>query len=179
VVVSLKLLSYNENQITQRYNNMNIGQVIAQNITDLLSISGEQLKAVHARAAERGIHLNYPMLAKLGSTRSEAPKNPSLETLDKVVEVLRTIPGQEGLQHWMLLCEGFFKGQKSEFANLVTEDYMREFVDEFLFALTTMKVLELENSQFEQMKNVAKFCYMKKLNITSTKNEDLKQAGNN
>jgi|GEM_PF-4708354 len=144
---------------------MRTGQVIAQNITDLLSLSGEQLKSVHGRAAERGININYPMIAKLGSLKSEAPKNPSLETLDRVVEVLRTIPGQETLEHWMLLKEGYFRGGNPASSNQITESFMKDFVDELLFAITTMKIIPLTEDQYNNVKNVAKFCYMKKLNL--------------
>lgn len=154
---------------------MRTGQVIAQNITDLLNLSGEQLKSVHGRAAERGININYPMIAKLGSLKSEAPKNPSLETLDKVVEVLRAIPGQEKLEHWMLLKEKYFRGGDSASENLITEAFMKDFVDELLFAITTMKIIPLTEEQYNNVKNVAKFCYMKKLNLDKQEN-DVKNA---
>lgn len=155
---------------------MRIGQVIAQNITDLLSASGEQLKTVHGRAAERGININYPMIAKLGSLKSEAPKNPSLETLDKVVEVLRTIPGHENLEHWMLMKEGYFRGGNSVAGNQITESFMKDFVDELLFAITTMRIMPISEDQYNNLKNVAKFCYMKKLNLDKPESENKSAA---
>lgn len=156
---------------------MSIGQIIAQNITDLLSTSNEQLKSVHARAAEAGLHINYPMLAKLGSIKSEAPKNPSVETLDKVVDVLRMIPGQEKLQPWMLLCEGYFRDKKPVESQQASEQFMVEYLDEFLFAITTMKILPLDGDTYEKLKNVGTFCYKNKLKLNTKSPESNVKTG--
>jgi len=145
---------------------MDIGQVIAQNITDLLAAANEQIKNVHAKAAEKGVIFNYTMLTKLGSVKSESLKNPSIETLEKAAEVLKFANGFSGLQTWMLLCPGYFKNGQKASDSEVNEEFMKEFVEEFLFAVTTMKVLQLDESKYESLKNVATFCYMKKLGNT-------------
>jgi hypothetical protein len=142
---------------------MDIGQVIAQNITDLLAAANEQIKNVHARAAENGVSFNYTMLTKLGSVKSTSLKNPSIETLEKAAEVLKFANGFSELQPWMLLCPGFFRTGVPRNDNQISEAFMNEVIEEFLFAVTTMKVLHLDETQYESLKNVAKFCFMKKV----------------
>lgn len=133
-------------------------KILAQNLTDLINKSGRQLIDIHSQAQQAGILFNYPQLTKLSSIKSESVKNPTIETLEKVVEIFRTTV-EPDLEMWMLLKEGYFSGQASP--ETVDPKLLEQYLNEFLFALTTMKVVALTKEQYEGALNVGRFCSLK------------------
>lgn len=147
--------------------NLDSRKVLSQNITDLVNKSGRQLIEIHASAQEAGINFNYPQLTKLASVKSESSKNPTIETLEKLVEIFRCTIAPD-LEMWMLLKEGFFGEQAA--TQPVNVKIMDNYLNEFLFALTTMKVVSFTKEQYEAALNVGKFCYLKFTDHTSSSN---------
>jgi hypothetical protein len=133
-------------------------KILAQNLSDLINKSGRQLIDIHAQAQQAGILFNYPQLTKLSSTKSESAKNPTLETLEKVVEIFRTTVAPD-LEMWMLLKEGYFSGHATP--ETVDPKLLEQYLNEFLFALTTMKVVGFTKEQYESALNVGRFCSLK------------------
>ena len=138
--------------------NLDSRKVLSQNITDLVNKSGRQLIDIHASAQQAGISFNYPQLTKLASVKSESSKNPTIETLEKLVEIFRCTISPD-LEMWMLLKEGYFSGQVV--TEVINPKIMDDYLNEFLFALTTMKVVSFSKEQYETALNVGKFCYLK------------------
>lgn len=133
-------------------------KILAQNLTDLINKSGRQLIDIHAQAQQAGIVFNYPQLTKLSSIKSESVKNPTIETLEKVVEIFRATVAPD-LEMWMLLKEGYFSSAPAP--QILDPKLLEQYVNEFLFALTTMKVVGFTKEQYENALNVGKFCSMK------------------
>lgn len=133
-------------------------KILAQNLTDLINKSGRQLIDIHAQAQQAGIVFNYPQLTKLSSIKSESVKNPTIETLEKVVEIFRATVAPD-LEMWMLLKEGYFSSTPAP--QILDPKLLEQYVNEFLFALTTMKVVGFTKEQYENALNIGKFCSMK------------------
>lgn len=133
-------------------------KILAQNLTDLINKSGRQLIDIHAQALQAGIQFNYPQLTKLSSIKSESVKNPTIETLEKVVDIFRATV-EPNLEMWMLLKEGHFSSATAP--AILDPKLLEQYVNEFLFALTTMKVVSLTKEQYENALNIGKFCSMK------------------
>lgn len=112
-----------------------------------------------------GITFNYPQLTKLASVKSESSKNPTIETLEKVVEIFRSTIAPD-LEMWMLLKEGYFGNKQT--TDILDAKIMDNYLNEFLFALTTMKVVSFSKEQYETALNVGKFCYLKLVGTPST-----------
>ena len=147
--------------------NLDSRKVLSQNITDLVSKSGRQLIDIHASAQKAGINFNYPQLTKLASVKSESTKNPTIETLEKLVEIFRSTIAPD-LEMWMLLKEGYFSSHVAPEA--INPKILDNYLNEFLFALTTMKVVSFSKEQYEAALNVGKFCYLKFTEGSTTAN---------
>lgn len=79
-------------------------------------------------------------------------------TLEKVVEIFRATVAPD-LEMWMLLKEGYFSSAPAQ--EILAPKLLEQYVNEFLFALTTMKVVGFTKEQYENALNVGKFCSMK------------------
>lgn len=91
-------------------------------------------------------------------------QNPSMEKSEQIVEVLQLIPGYEWIEYWMFMVPDYFKRYQTDILkeHQFSQQYFEGFVSELLTTAHRFQILQLEQKQFEQVAELAKYIYQKK-----------------
>ena len=91
-------------------------------------------------------------------------QNPSMEKSEQIVEVLRLIPGYDWIEYWMFMVPGYFKTYNNNILKerQFSQEYFEGFISELMATAHRFQILQLEQKQFEQVAELAKYIYQKK-----------------
>lgn len=133
--------------------------VFAANMVKVLGKSKVKELIRHAGAAGISIDYTYVMEVRKGD------RNPSLEKSEQIVEVLRLLPGYDWIEHWMFFIPNYFECYQGNVLQQgrITPTQFDDMIAELLVTACRLKFLEVDEQQFEQMKELASYIYQKRI----------------
>jgi hypothetical protein len=145
--------------------------IFADNMTTVLGDSNVKELVRQARATGIAIDYTYVMDVRKGVT------NPSLEKSEQIVQLLRLLPGHDWLEHWMFFIPRYFASPSGNNSGNILQagsgpglamsagqfDAGRfdEMVAELLVTSCRLQFLSLNEQQFDQVQELARFIYQK------------------
>ncbi len=136
--------------------------VFAANMVEVIGKSKVKDLVRQANAAGISIDYTYVMEVRRGD------RNPTLEKSEQIVEVLRLLPNYDWIEHWMFFIPSYFENYQGNVLNQgrITPTQFDDMIAELLVTSCRLKFLEVNEQQFEQVKELANYIFQKKIEAT-------------
>lgn len=133
----------------------NAKDIFADNVDALLNRAEVSIKPLVDQANATGEDIDYSYVTRVRNNKI----NPSLVKSEQIVRVLKFIEGFESIELWMFLVPNFFRnGSTADFQSLKSTNVdMVQFTKELLFALKTMRTIDISEKQYDDILNVAEY----------------------
>lgn len=129
---------------------------LARNLDIILAKSGINATNFCDLCQSRGINVARSTISRITSSES----NISLSTLHDIAAGVRLLIGFAHIDAAALIASpGDFPAGQAE----QDEDFIRKFVDEFMFAAVTMGAVGTGRPDKEQLIKLARYCYLKEI----------------
>jgi len=141
--------------------------IFADNMSIVIGDSNVKELVRQAKAAGISIDYTYVMDVRRGVT------NPSLEKSEQIVQVMRLLPGFEWIEHWMFFIPDYSAQHSGNILNenKLSSEQFDSMVAELLVTSSRLQFLSLDEKQFEQVQELARFIFQKQ----DEKNQALQQ----
>ena len=138
----------------------NAKNIFAQNVDALLKNADSSMKPLVDAADSLGIKVDYSYFTRVRKSKI----NPSLEKAEIIVQILSSLDGYEGIQLWMFLVPNYFKNGLHSTGSHNTSNSVDQikFTEELLFAIRTMRVMDITEEQYGDILNIASYLSKKK-----------------
>ncbi|WP_404389935.1 hypothetical protein [Pseudoalteromonas phenolica] len=152
---------------------MNAKDVFVDNMNTVIGKS--KVKELVRQAGEQGIAIDYTYF--MGVRRGE--RNLSTDKSEQITSVLRLLPGYDWIEHWMFFIPDYFKNNS---INVLTQPKLTandfpEMVDELLVLACRLKFLKLDETQFEQLQELAQYISEKQIPADDANQDEALSAG--
>ncbi|WP_330149751.1 hypothetical protein [Shewanella xiamenensis] len=146
--------------------------IFADNMAVVIGDNNVKELVRQARSAGISIDYTYVMDVRRGTT------NPSLEKSEQIVQVLRLLPNHEWLEHWMFFIPDYFKQNTTNVLtdNKLSSSQFESMISELLVTACRLQFLSLDEKQFGQVQELAKYIFQKENEKNQLQAADKKPA---
>ena len=147
----------------------NAKDIFADNVDALLNKADVSIKPLVDQANSSGEDIDYSYVTRVRNNKI----NPSLVKSEQIVRVLKSIKGFESIELWMFLVPNFFRSSGSNLHAFNNSGFdVVNFTKELLFALRTMRVIDISEKQYGEILNVAEY-------LSKKASADIEDIGSN
>jgi hypothetical protein len=132
--------------------------VFRQNMIDVLGKASVRALVKEYNQAGETIDYSYVHRVRNGT------QTPSVDKSEQIVDMLRLLPGYDWVENWMFLVPDYFKTHSCNVLKerQFSQQYFEGFVSELMATAHRFQILQLEQKQFEQVAELARYIYQKK-----------------
>ena len=144
----------------------NAKTIFAQNVDALLKNADSSMKPLVDAADSLGIKVDYSYFTRVRKSKI----NPSLEKAEIIVQILSSLEGYSDIKLWMFLVPNYFKNGMYASGMTMSANIADQvkFTEELLFAIRTMRVMEISEEQYADILNIASYLSKKTENNQSS-----------
>ena len=150
----------------------NAKDIFADNVDALTT--GVAIKPIVEEAQANGEDIDYSYITRVKNKKI----NPSLQKTEQIVRIFKSLPGCENIHLWMFLVPNFFKEKKhlQTSQNIGAEFSALKFTKELLFAIRTMRIMDISEKQYNDIINIAEYLSKKSESSDAENFEDRKES---
>lgn len=132
--------------------------IFRENMIDVLGKAS--VSALVKEYNQAGDTIDYSYVQKV----RKGVQIPGVDKCEQIVEVLQLIPGYDWVEYWMFLIPDYFKTHSCNVLKerQFSQQYFEGFVSELMATAHRFQILQLEQKQFEQVAELARYIYQKK-----------------